>query len=150
MVVICFRLVAILFCKFPECDTPFLLIEVMCAWCIIFFRCTVRLFRLCNMHSEMWNLLLQFGGTSSASHFYTCTLLSCVKLHFKVSYFVGIGFNTSIMLLVVVFRCWLAYNVNSVSTLFSLSIVKINIPIDSPALECTTLSTPAVAFVTFS
>lgn len=42
------------------------------------------------MHSEMWNLLPQFGSTSSASHFYTCTVLSCVKLHLRISCFVGI------------------------------------------------------------
>jgi hypothetical protein len=65
-------------------------------------------------------------------------------------YFVGIGFHTSRMLLVIVFSCWLAHIGTSVSALVSVSIVKINIPIDSSALECTTLSTAAVAFATFS
>jgi hypothetical protein len=51
------------------------------------------------------------------------------------------------MLLVVVFSCWLAYTGTSVSDLDAVFIIKMNIAIDSSALECTTLSTAAVAFV---
>jgi hypothetical protein len=54
------------------------------------------------------------------------------------------------MLLVVVFSCWLAYIGTNVSDFVAVSIIKVNIAIDSSALECTTLSTAAVAFASCS
>jgi hypothetical protein len=48
MIVICFRLVAISFYKFPECNTPFLPVEVMLAYCIFLIRCTSSLFKLAH------------------------------------------------------------------------------------------------------
>jgi hypothetical protein len=108
MIVICFRLVAISFYyKFPECNAPFLPIEVMFACCIIFVRCTTNLFKLA--HDA---LKIMESAITVWRHIICITLLhlhftsSCVQLHLRISNFVGTGFHTWKMFLVVVFICW--------------------------------------------